>query len=297
MKKNRTPEKLLPLVSKLSEAYTSKESTSISYDAAKQLMEAVLYCLDAYDKKGDLPPAPEDKNNKETQLFAHEETEDDLFFAYSEGYALVLENVSRAREIYNELILSFHSYGNCFLEDTIKKGMPSFFLYYDAKFNPQNQLLTLDYPTMKSTADLQGIDAIHRYLTYIQLEQLFLCAFADEYVYCILNRYHTDYKDLPVNLCELLSQHLLTCLLLEKPLTSTSFSKEDLQKATDYLLIHTRSQVETKLQGLAAFLVKNAYNDNQALLSYLCSGISDFTARLFHGVKYDCLQNVFAEPV
>ena len=38
-------EELVPLVAKLSEKYTSKESTSVSYETARQLMEAVMYCI------------------------------------------------------------------------------------------------------------------------------------------------------------------------------------------------------------------------------------------------------------
>lgn len=38
-------EELVPIVGKLAEKYTSKESTSITYEKAQQLMEAVLYCI------------------------------------------------------------------------------------------------------------------------------------------------------------------------------------------------------------------------------------------------------------
>ena len=38
-------EELIPVVGKLAEKYTSGESTSISYERAELLMEAVLYCI------------------------------------------------------------------------------------------------------------------------------------------------------------------------------------------------------------------------------------------------------------
>lgn len=38
-------EELLPLVAKLAAKYTSGESTSVTYEAAGQLMEAVCYCI------------------------------------------------------------------------------------------------------------------------------------------------------------------------------------------------------------------------------------------------------------
>ena len=36
---------LVPIVGKLAEKYTGHEHTSISYEKAEQLMEAVLYCI------------------------------------------------------------------------------------------------------------------------------------------------------------------------------------------------------------------------------------------------------------
>ena len=38
-------EQLLPLAAELADRYTSKESTSVTYETAGALMEAVLYCM------------------------------------------------------------------------------------------------------------------------------------------------------------------------------------------------------------------------------------------------------------
>lgn len=38
-------EELLPIVATLAEKYTGGESSSISYEKAGQLMEAVMYCI------------------------------------------------------------------------------------------------------------------------------------------------------------------------------------------------------------------------------------------------------------
>ena len=43
-------EDLVPIVAKLAEGYTSKESTSITYERAQQFMEAVLYSMQEAEK-------------------------------------------------------------------------------------------------------------------------------------------------------------------------------------------------------------------------------------------------------
>lgn len=43
-------EELMPIVAELADKYTGKESTSITYEKARQLMEAVLYCIHEYEE-------------------------------------------------------------------------------------------------------------------------------------------------------------------------------------------------------------------------------------------------------
>ena len=42
---NYKMEELVPIVAKLAEEYTAGESTSITYEKAQQLMEAVIYSI------------------------------------------------------------------------------------------------------------------------------------------------------------------------------------------------------------------------------------------------------------
>ena len=45
-------QELVPIVAKLAEQYTGFESTSITYEKAEQLMEAVLYCIHEMETAG-----------------------------------------------------------------------------------------------------------------------------------------------------------------------------------------------------------------------------------------------------
>lgn len=62
---------------------------------------------------------------------------------YQQGYEVVLEKTVRAKKIYEQIIANFRSFGNRCYEDTIIRGMPEFFVRYDARFRPQDHLLTL----------------------------------------------------------------------------------------------------------------------------------------------------------
>ena len=58
-------EELVPIVAKLAEGFTSKESTSITYERAQQFMEAVLYCIHEGEMTGQFSLAKEDELSAE----------------------------------------------------------------------------------------------------------------------------------------------------------------------------------------------------------------------------------------
>lgn len=70
---------LLPIVESLSRKYTRNESSSISYAAAQQLMEAVIYCIREMETSSSNLPA--------TVLSAAD--------AYALGYEAVLKKQNR----------------------------------------------------------------------------------------------------------------------------------------------------------------------------------------------------------
>ena len=51
-------EQLLPLAAELADRYTSKESSSVTYETAGALMEAVLYCMKECGNEGNAVISP-----------------------------------------------------------------------------------------------------------------------------------------------------------------------------------------------------------------------------------------------
>lgn len=161
-------EELAPVVGWLAEKYTSGESTSISYEKAEQLMGAVLYCIQEISRF-----EPKELALAE-RLSARQ--------AYDIGAALVEEKVRKALNLYHDLLPEFEDYGNSYLHDTIIKEMPRFFQSYDVRFEPQNTILTLDYPVMRDLSSYSGIDQIYEYLKCIRSEQIYLKQFPKHFL-------------------------------------------------------------------------------------------------------------------
>ena len=195
---NYKPQDLIPIVAELTDMYTKGESTSVTYEAAQHLMEAVLYCIREAEElnsgqdgeqREDLPSTGESLNARAL---------------YETGYREVLNKLERAKEKYRNLISNFSFYGNRNLKDTVLKAIPGFFKYYSPRFSPQETLITMDYPTMAPITGKTGIDAIEEYIDKIAAEQHFLSSFPPGYVEEKLKAYTSDYKDQFFNLSEII---------------------------------------------------------------------------------------------
>lgn len=256
-------EELLPIVAKLTEKYTSKESTSITYEKAQQLMEAVLYCIRECQSEN----LPSDSKKLSAEA------------AYKRGYEIVIEKVNCAREKYNQMILHFYAYGNENYHDTVTKGIPGFFKFYDATFAPQETILTMDYPTLQSTYGITGIDAIEKYISYISLEQIFMGALPEQYVKETLYQFHAGYRKQFYNICQIVIRNILGHMLVGKHL-NLPLTKEDYKMIKTTINLHGKDSMAKKVSWLLEQLISEKYNSNEELFYYLSKDIEDYCTDL-----------------
>ena len=123
-------EELIPLVGWLAQKYTSGESTSVTYEKAEQLMEAVLYCIREAERETEYAVAAPERMTAEK--------------IYHIGAEAVERKTKTALKLYHQILPEFHSYENQCLQDTMTKGIPEFFKWYDVRFAPQETILTLE---------------------------------------------------------------------------------------------------------------------------------------------------------
>lgn len=258
-------EELVPIVAKLSEKYTHHESSSITYEKAQELMEAVLYCI-----------AEAEKSGGEAALMEQDVPAEK---AYEIGLTYVEEKVKRALALYNELSQDFCFYDNRCLYETFAKGIPEFFKWYDVKFAPQNTILTLDYPVLKNLSGETGIDRIYEYIKCLRLEQTFLRKFPEAYVMETLDRclvrfagkYRVNHREMIENICELVWTSMVPHILLGRPLNDMEISVEEEKKIIE---ICRQEDAGAKLEMVMNQFLENYYEDGRELGEYF-SGLAD----------------------
>ncbi len=276
-------EELMPIVAELADKYTGKESTSITYEKARQLMEAVLYCIHEYETD---PAKSQELLTMDEKAAAKK--------VYSLGYETVLRIVKEAQILYNKIIPDFKYYDNWCYYDTFVKGIPSFFLYYDPRFQPQNHILTLDYPVLYPVHALQGIDAISAFIKCVSLEQVFLGKLPDEYVFHVLRAYSPDHGELIINLTGIVLRNILGCRMAGKRVNTKGYTPGELERLMDYVNRSDRVELEQDMEGLVDELVRSAYDGLDELGDYLKTDLHDYCFALKNAVENQCMDSILA---
>lgn len=275
-------DELLELVGKLAEKYTGKTSTSVSYEAAQQLMEAILYCIGEYRNS--------EGAGEKVQLQTMESGP--LQEAYALGYQMVLDKVYAARDLYHSLIKDFNDYKCQNYRDTIRNGIPAFFVHYDARFSPQDHKLTLDYPTLQSVSHLCGVDAIHQYLKNIQAENRFLKFFPAQQIEELLVSIQPEYKKLYFdNICQAVLERALLCMIADQPVKELKLEETDIPVIREFLDYseegmepqnQNTKQAAIRLSNLAKLMLKNIAPRSRELPDYFSAMLlyEDIAVRL-----------------
>ncbi len=276
---NYKMDELVPIVAKLSEGYTSKESTSISYETANQLMNAVIYCINEYEFHNDY-----------SIIAAVNYSAQD---AYESGFRLVKQKSKDALNIYNEIIPDFTDYGNDCLHDTIIKGMPEFFKWYNIIYNPQDTILTLDYPILYDLSKYSGVDRVYSYLSCIRIEQKFLKAFSYDYITGALYRYNKNYKFMIDNICEIVLTNVIAHILAGKNISDQVFGQSDYLHLQNLIQEEAPSNLSKRITDIIIKIIQDFYDNDQNILRYLCSCADNISFRLKNAADNCILQNLF----
>lgn len=271
-------EELLPIVSELAQKYAGYESTSITYEKAQSLMEAVLFCLSEYNSSAKDSLVQKDISVKEQ---------------YNIGAKLLSEKVENIRKIFNEISFQFEDFGVKCLYDTVQKGIPQFLKWYDIKFCPQNTILTLDYPLLIDCSSLTGADAVYKYIWAIQTEQIFLGKFDRNYVMLVLEKYNSEYRDMIENICSIVLTNIIGHIAIKKPFNDIDFLYGEYLQLSKIFAGKSIPDIENVVKDLIKKIVSQFYENDMDMLEYLCYETNNISVRIYTANQHEQLSKIF----
>lgn len=295
-------EELMPVFQTLARRYTSNESSSVSYERAEVLMEAVAYCIREFFCKEDAPLVTAESEQDENVNFLSSKTLPSAKEAYEEGLKKVREKTQKAKELFDLIFDHFSDYGLECLSDTVIKGMPAFFLYYDPWFEPQNHRLTLDYPVIGGIGERTGIDAIYYYLHCIEIEQSFLGKLSGEYVHSVLKSWSENcfgegkgYQGQICNIAQIVMRNLFGSWLVQKSVKERGFQKDQLSELSFLLLSRKKEERPAYCKRLFKAFLEGYGMGGPAAYDYFSKDVEDFLVEVENAQKQDRLSVIFVQ--
>lgn len=273
---------LLTLLSEKIERYTSKESSSVRIENAQNILTSINYTVSmALKATGDVDSA--------VYMLKTEAIEG----IYSKGTEVIKDYFEKAKFLSDKLRADDFTINNYAYYDTVHKGIPMFFSFYDWKFAANDTTGSIDYPLSFDNMDISGVEYIYEYLYHLSLENKCCSRFAPSDIELLMKRHSRHYKEDLINLYELVLSNLLGRSLLGysmKELDITGADREMLKMQLEGL---NSEEIDAKLYSAFEEIMYDMNITESSDKEYLKKVLPDLVFRIKQNLSMQKLQKVF----
>ena len=263
--------------------YTGNDSTSIRKEVMDDILNSNSYTISVYLKTF--------KNPDEAIKTIKEKG---LKIAYQEGRKKIDKMLNIIRVMYIKIKQNKLDIPNVTYNDTIIEGIKGFLKIYDPDFKAQDMKITADYPLYNNLiGKLDGVEFIREYLSSIYLENVFCEKFSEEKINYLLYGYSHDYKDLIINIFEIVLLEAIGCKLVKRDIQDLTISTDELNEI--YVMFKGKEKIEIKqmindvYQEISNELVLN----NEQLQKYIEKNLDYVVEMIANAVEQNTLDKVF----
>ena len=222
--------------------------------------------------------------------------EQGLEIAYQEGRKKIDKMLNIIRLMYIKVKQNKLNIENATYNDTIIGGIQGFLKIYNPDFKAQDMKITADYPLYNNLiGKLEGVEFIKEYLSSIYLENLFCKKFSEEKIKYLLYGYSQDYKELIINIFEIVLLEVIACKLVKRDVQDLSISIAELNEI--YLMLENKDKSE--IENIINLVYKEICNelilDNEELQRYIKKNLSSVVEIITNAVKQKTLDKVFIQ--
>lgn len=278
-------DQLMELLAQKAGELTDGSSSSISVETAGELMSSMTFVtgvrLKEYERSEHAAEAVRDRSL--TDLF-------------QEGLDSVRCKVSRARRIHRHITEGLFGTPSVYYRSTVEDGISGFFRLYDPETGAHKLHITVDYPAFRVRPQLDGIEFIERYLSYIEAEDSFCRLFRPEDVHSLMCGITPDYPSCPVNIFEPVMMAAVGLVICGRPVRTLALCMEDISRLSN--VFREKSLVETSIYiEKAVRLMDRELGMSRPSLRYAVSCVPQMALSVRKAVKNGTLDKVFVIPV
>ena len=214
--------------------------------------------------------------------------------AYQEGRKKIDKILNIIRVMYIKVKQNKLNIENDTYNDTIIGGIQGFLKIYEPDFKAQDMKIIADYPLYNNLiGKLDGVEFIKEYLSSLYLENLFCKKFSEEKIKYLLYGYSHDYKELIINIFEIVLLEVIACKLVQRDIQDLSISTAELNEIYLMLKNKDKSEVENIINQVYKEICNELILDNEELQKYIKKNLSSVVEIITNAVKQDTLDKIF----
>ena len=274
---------ILQLLDEIVYKYNGVDSSSIRKEIMEDISNSNIYTISIYLKSFRNP----DEAIKSIK-------EQGLEIAYQEGRKKIDKMLNIIRLMYIKVKQNKLNIENATYNDTIIGGIQGFLKIYNPDFKAQDMKITADYPLYNNLiGKLDGVEFIKEYLSSIYLENLFCKKFSEEKIKYLLYGYSHDYKELIINIFEIVLLEVIACKLVKRDIQDLSISIAELNEI--YLMLENKdkSEIEDIINQVYKEICNELILNNEELQRYIKKNLNSLVEIITNAVKQNTLDKVF----
>ena len=217
-----------------------------------------------------------------------------LKIAYQEGRKKIDKMLNVIRVMYIKVKQNKLNIPNVTYDDTLIGGIQGFLKIYDPDFKSQDMKITADYPLYNNLiGKLDGVEFIKEYLNSIYLENVFCKKFSEEKINYLLYGYSHDYKELIINIFEIVLLEAIGCKLAKRDIQDLAISTDELNEI--YAMLKDKEKVEIKQEINRAYqeICEELLLDKEQLQKYIEKNFDYIVEMITNAVEQNTLDKVF----
>ncbi len=273
---------MIQIWTKQIEGFNRGRSSSITETNAKKLLESIYFTL------GFRFRVLEELDDSITLL--RQKTLNELF---EEGQSLIKERFEQLKVEYEQLKTSLLKTDNIAYNDTYGKGLEPFFKEYAPEFASQECPGNIDYPLSNDKMEKLGIEYMADYIEKSLLEHSLCLKFKGEEIEAVLEGYHKGYRDLLMNIFELVLMNAIGRLILDKDLNSLSLETLEIEELERILEILPTPLLESKLMDKGMEVLRQLGLTSDKMQSYTVQTIRKYVSRIEVALEEEMLDTIF----
>lgn len=219
---------------------------------------------------------------------------------YEEGNKQMRDSLEECHKQFEKISKNCLDFELQAYQDTLSKGIPTFFDNYDLALKAQELPGEFDYPLFLSIDSTTGLFFVERYLLYLQCEEEFCHLFKSEAIESLLLGYSANYRRLCINIYELLFTNVLGNLLLGKSLEESliiSMNQDQVKKLQEMAKrcghMELKQRVLKCIEPLVDWIQEN---QSEMCAWYVEESTDRFIQRFTQNVRNDTLTDFFVIP-